>query len=490
MRKPSPTKVHNPGARKNDEHSFGFARFLSLSSLVLILGSGVLLSIVIANSARETLLTKQKEFSLLLAENLNHQIYRRFILPTSLLFGRVELKQKAQYDRLEQVINSTIHGLHIMELRIYDLDKVVSFATNKDLVGQEGLADAGVEQCLNETRPFYEIKSEKNTSWLFLNPSIKPGGVILKTTFPLKVEKELRVEKGGEEKDQIVGVLEVYQDITGDYQTVIRFQWVIIYTTLITSGCLLLILLWIIRRTDRVNALRVSERNRLERELNQSEKLASIGRMVAGVAHEIRNPLGIIRSSAELLIKRAGKGDDVQTKILKAIYDEAKRLSQTVNDFLDYARPKQLNMKEMDLAQVLDQALVFLEGECAKQKVKVEKEYQPGLKMLGDKDLIYRAVYNVLTNSLQAMQGPGRIRIESNVRGKEISLSFRDSGPGFDDKDREKLLDPFFTTKDNGTGLGLTIMSNIVKSHQGDLELDNTPQGGAKVTMIFPAAKG
>ena len=125
--------------------------------------------------------------------------------------------------------------------------------------------------------------------------------------------------------------------------------------------------------------------------------------MVAGIAHEIRNPLGIIRSTAELLLKRSKDTDGVNAKLLSAIFDESKRLSKTVGDFLDYARPKAPKQEKVDLAVVLDQALMFLETKCEEQGVAIIRDYAPGLVVLGDKDLLYRAVYNILSNALESM---------------------------------------------------------------------------------------
>ncbi len=479
-------EARNVGSGGDGSATFGVAKVLSWSSLVLILISGLFLSIIIANSARQTLLTKQQEFALLLAENLNHQIYRRFILPTIVGFGRIALKQKAQYERLEKVILSTIHGLGIQELRIYDLDRIVSFSTQAGVVGQPGLAGMDVSKALEQGDHSFQIEGKPAPFWNVMQWEDKPGTVVLKTVYPLRSEQELG--SGGNE-GPIIGVLEIYQDITGDYRTVVRFQWLIISTSLLSSLVLFLILLMIFRKVDRINAQRVVERERLERELHQSEKLASMGRMVAGIAHEIRNPLGIIRSSAELLLKRIGNPDDpkdMNGRILKAIFDEARRLSQTVNDFLDYARPKQPKQESLDLSKVLDQALIFLESEFDKRNVAVEKRYLEGLRVLGDKDLVYRALYNVLSNAAQAMDGEGSLVISSETEDKHVTLTFADSGPGFAPDVKDKVLDPFFTTKDQGTGLGMAIANNIVLSHGGELSLDNGPNGGAVVKMRFP----
>ena len=192
-----------------------------------------------------------------------------------------------------------------------------------------------------------------------------------------------------------------------------------------------------------------------------------MGRVVASIAHEIRNPLGIIRSSAELLQRRTDKADAGTRRILGAIYDEAVRLSRTVNDFLDYAKPRQPRQDEVDVNLVLDQALAFLEGEMGRCGVVLERQCESSLLSHGDKDLLYRAFYNILANGQQALDGPGTIRITGrHDESGRIVLEFFDSGPGFDPATLPNLLDPFFTTKDGGTGLGLPIVQSIITSHE------------------------
>ena len=350
----------------------------------------------------------------------------------------------------------------------------------------ENLAGVAVLKALEEGKHTFEFTTDEYSLWDIFRSD--PDSVILKTTYPLRAERDLNSE--GLE-GPIIGVVEFTQDITEAYKPLISYQWIIIITTLVSSMVLFLLLYMIMRRVERMNQERSVEREQLERELHQSEKLASIGRMVAGIAHEIRNPLGIIRSSSELLlnkIKPENGQSEVNARILGAIHEESKRLSQTMHDFLDYARPKQPKQETVDLAKVLDQALVFLESECAKHQVTVKRKYSKGLTMLGDKDFLYRAVYNILTNAMQAMdeEQPGTITVSSRVSDGKIELIFEDTGVGFDKSAMEKLFDPFFTTKDNGTGLGLAILKNIVSSHQGDIQLNNREQGGAMVRLIFP----
>lgn len=302
--------------------------------------------------------------------------------------------------------------------------------------------------------------------------------------------------------NEVIGALEFTQDITSDYQKLITFQRVIILSALLTALLIFFVLRMLIHRADRINTQRMREREEYEREAVQNEKLVSMGRMVAGIAHEIRNPLGIIRSSAELLVSRLKDKDPLTAKIMAAIHEEAVRLSKTVGDFLDYARPRTLKLDPLDLGLLLDQALTFLEQKCREQRVEVVRDYPVGVMVAGDKDMLYRALYNILVNALEAMSGQkgqpgqpsqeeaqdvaGQIVVRVAVEKSAVRLRIMDTGPGIPADIRDKLLDPFFTTKDSGTGLGLAITANILRSHDAVIELGDNPEGGARVDILFP----
>ncbi len=477
---------HRP---RTDETRFGFAKFLSWTSLILILVSSLAVSVFISNSVRNSLLRKQQDFALLLAENLNHQISLRFTWPTYRQYGYLPMRNVEVYDRLDMVVDTTIHGLHVEKLRIYGANRIIVYSTEKEEEGDYTSAGLAVTRALERQEHSFEISSSLSPLVALFHFNLPPETFILRTTYPLRVERWIGQESDmvDETAQPIMGVLEVTQDITEDYKSVISLQWLIILTSITSSLLMFLILASFIRRSERALTLRMQEKERLERELSQNEKLASMGRMVSSIAHEIRNPLGIISSSAELLRKRPN-ADDLTQRILSAIHDESRRLSKTVHDFLDYARPRVPNKERVDAAAVLDQALGFLEHELSERQVTVDRTYVPGLWMPADKDLLYRAFYNIISNALQAMPGAGTLRIAGTRTGDEIRLLFADSGTGFDPANMDKMLDPFFTTRDDGTGLGLAIVNSIVTSHGGTVTLGNGGHGGAEVRVNLPAA--
>ena len=238
---------------------------------------------------------------------------------------------------------------------------------------------------------------------------------------------------------------------------------------------------------------------RLKRDALRARRTEKARRLLPHIVDRLRRLQAHFKPAAagvraELLQRRTDKADAGTSRILGAIYDESVRLSQTVNDFLDYARPRQPRQSLVDVNLVLDQVMAFLEGELGRHGVAVEREVEPGLFVRGDKDLLYRAFYNILVNGQQAMDGPGIVRIRGGLEPDQgngpgrVRLEFLDSGPGFDPATLPSLLDPFFTTKDGGTGLGLPIVQSIIASHGGQIELENGPEGGALVRVLLPAA--
>jgi len=470
-----------------------FVKVLTWTFLLLILGINLTLSVFLSKHAERVLLEKQKEFGLLLSENLSHQIFTRFTLPTIIGYGQIQLRNPEQFTRLDQVVRTTIHSFHVQEVRIYDPDLRVTYSTDPNLILRTGLAGEGVKRALNVEEPTFELFSKISGFTALLRIQMRPGTVVLRGFAPLRMERNF----GPGVKNPVMGILEFSQDITDDYMAVVNFERLVYSSSLVTSLVLFLLIISILRRADRISAERQAEKEKLMAELHQQEKLAGMGRMVAGVAHEIRNPLGIIQSSAELVLKKAKADNHPHTRIIEAIYDESRRLSRTVNDFLDYARPRQPRQDEVDLCRILEQATVFLEHECEERGIRLAYVCPDGTAVRGDRDLLYRAVYNVLGNAMQALPQGGDIAVdvrpcggpEGAPPGDWLAVDVRDSGQGFDEQNLDKMKDPFFSTKDTGTGLGLAIVTSIVESHGGTVTLTNHPEGGAMVELILPAIR-
>ncbi len=470
-------------ALRSEHQPFRLGSFLVWVSLILILPSNLALGFFLGNIARETLLVRQQDYSLLVGGYLNHQVTRRFVVPTMVAFGRIALRQPLQYRLLDEVVRENVRGLNIKSLRIYGADKLINYSLDKHELGKGDLIPQSVITAKDSGRPGFEKLASMSLLKAMFMPNLPPSSFMLRMSFPLSVRLP---NSSLDEPPLIVGVLEIVKDITDDYETVIRLQWFILAMCLGTSAVLFGLLQMFIVHAERILAERMRRTRKLESELHENERLASMGRVISSIAHEIRNPLGIIRSSAELLLNRDDGTDALTHRILEAVHSESKRLSQTVNDFLDYARPRIPKPLPVDMTAIIDQALAFLEGEFIKRNIRLERNTPPALPTSGDKDLLYRALYNVISNAFQAMEKDGTLFIDGEITDDlRIRLSVRDTGPGFPPESLEHALDPFFTTKDHGTGLGLPIVNSIITGHGGELKIANAPEGGALVTITL-----
>ena len=462
-----------------------FVRFISWSLFAIILGFSLLLSVFISKYAERTLLDKQEKFGLLLAENVSHQVFTRFVMPTVMRYGGISLRNEEQAKTLDEVVRSTVHSLQVTSLRIYDADGVITYSLNKDEIGTKSGALYMVTRTWKSAEFSSQILAKVSKLASLLRVKLKPGSLMLRAYYPLRAERSLTDVS----ENPIMGILEFEQDITPDFMATLNFERLVIAFSLFTSLVLFFLVLAVLRRAERLSNRQLQEKEQLIFELQQQEKLAGMGRMVAGVAHEIRNPLGIICSSSELILKKAQKDGSPHSRILEALHEEAKRLTRTVAEFLDYARPKKPAMMDVEVDKLLDQVAVFMEQECEKLGVTIDREYSGNMSALGDKDLLYRAFYNLVANALQAMEqngdASGQIFIRAARDEGVLHVTVQDTGPGFAPEHIDQIRDPFFTTKDAGTGLGLALVSTILESHGIEMHLSNAEDGGARVDIIF-----
>jgi signal transduction histidine kinase len=243
----------------------------------------------------------------------------------------------------------------------------------------------------------------------------------------------------------------------------------------------------------------LSEANRslklAQEEAQRAERLAALGQLSAGLAHEIRNPLGIIKGSAEILVQKLGAGDELARELSGYIYTEVNRVSALVSRFLDFARPSQLDLTAADLTRVLERCLKLVADSGACSHARVQREFAQGLpKVMLDQDLTDQVFTNLLMNACEAMGEPGgdlwvRLRAaDEKNRDAGVVVEIEDSGPGVAQEMKEQIFNPFVTTKKSGVGLGLAIVSKIVDAHGGTVKLISEPGHGACFRVTFPVA--
>jgi PAS domain S-box-containing protein len=233
----------------------------------------------------------------------------------------------------------------------------------------------------------------------------------------------------------------------------------------------------------------ITEDKKLREELARSEKLSAIGQIAAGIAHEIRNPLGSIVTAAHLLSLRermAVKGDNL--KLLRTIKFEAKRLNGILTDFLTFARPRKLHLRESDVNEILEDVLSLLKSDPALSlKVSIQENLQPSLPQIRiDRDQIKQVIWNIALNALQAMPEGGKLRVASEVGDGHLKVRVRDSGVGISQDDLGRIFQPFYTSKKGGTGLGLSIAHRIVEAHGGSIDVKTKVGRGTEFTITLP----
>jgi signal transduction histidine kinase len=244
----------------------------------------------------------------------------------------------------------------------------------------------------------------------------------------------------------------------------------------------------------------LSEANRnlkkAQDEARRAERLAALGQLSAGLAHEIRNPLGVIKGSAEILNQKLASSDPLSQELSGYIYTEVNRLSALVGRFLDFARPSRLQLHPEDVTTVMDSSLKAVGQQGAAAHVNVLREYAPDLPpVLIDRELCEQAFTNLLLNACEAMGDEGgdlHIRIHpGGVAGnaQEVVVEIEDTGPGISPELKEQIFNPFFTTKKTGVGLGLAIVSKIVDAHRGSLHVRSGYGHGACFRLAFPVAE-
>ncbi len=223
----------------------------------------------------------------------------------------------------------------------------------------------------------------------------------------------------------------------------------------------------------------------IEAQLRRADRLSALGELSAGMAHEIRNPLGAIRGAAEILQDGIDPSDR-RHEFAGILVREVDRLNTVVQDFLHFARPNAVERGSVDLNEALREIAVLTRQQAARCRVAVD--FRPGTLPLmpGDREQLKQAFLNLLLNALQATAAGGRIEIVTAARDGQIEVCFADTGQGIAPDDLEKIFNPFFTTRQEGTGLGLAITHRIVRNHGGRIEVASRVGQGTTFTLIFP----
>lgn len=480
---PKKTKIADTANLPSSFRPFRLVKFFSFTGLVVFLLFTLALSWLITNHAKRVLLERSEGYSLVVAENLGHQVFQQFVVPTVLRYGKIALRKPEQQERLDTVVRDATHGLRIQSVTIYDSRKnIISFSTKKELIGREGMGGIEYQRAL-ERESSSRLNSQGNL--LSLLPGAPPISSELHTFIPFIQRKVI-----GDKPPPVMGVIEVVQDLSEDVEAIIRFQAYVSAILIVIMSGLFAVLRFIVAKAERIIENRAEERRRLEEQLHQNEKLATLGKMVASVSHEIKNPLGIVRSTADILGKRLRSVAPGNEHLAAIIVEETGRLDGIVREFLDFARPQVPRFALASVNDVLEKVTNFIGADLERHNVTLVRELDSALDPLSiDQEQLYRAFLNILMNGRQAMPEGGTLTVRSKrqegAQGGMV-VEVADTGVGIAPDKLARIFTPFYTDKNRGTGLGLAIVQNIVEGHGGKVEVESEEGKGTLFRVILP----
>ncbi|MBU0673619.1 MAG: two-component sensor histidine kinase [Proteobacteria bacterium] len=452
---------------------FRLVKFFSYTTLLVFLLFTPLLAVLISKNANNVLLSRSEEYALVFASNINSQVYDRFVVPSVLRFGSLAPQHPGQQKRLDLIVKDITHGMKVESVSILDQQNdTVAYSTFSERIGLKG---EGGQEYLEAREGGSSSRLIRDGSILNLLPGAKPAVFKLISYIPFRSEKN---------SAKIMGVIEIVQDMSDDYHEMIKLEGGITLIATLAMFLLFVVLRLIVAKADQQIDARARERQILEEKLLRNEQLVTLGKMVASVSHEIKNPLGIVRSTAEMLRKRLGGASDANDRLLLIIIEETGRLDRIVREFLDFARPRKMQLQSVSISEIVTDAVNFVEPELNQRGIRKRLTLSDRVKpLMVDRELLYRAMLNILLNSIYAMQEEGgelAVVVRPVELGREgVVVEISDTGPGIPEDRRDQIFKPFYSDKVRGSGLGLAIVKKIIEDHRGAIELISPPGTGA-----------
>jgi two-component system, cell cycle sensor histidine kinase and response regulator CckA len=235
----------------------------------------------------------------------------------------------------------------------------------------------------------------------------------------------------------------------------------------------------------------ITQRQAVELAARQAERLSAVGRMAAGIAHEVNNPIGVLTSRIELMLLEA-EGNKLPAETvedLRVLHRQTMRVATIAKTLLSFSRPSAPDRNLVDLNEVVGAVLLLVQKEYARHAVHVVPDLQENLpRVLGHANALEQVLLNLMTNAAQAMTTGGQVTVGTGVHGDRVRLVVADNGPGIDPENVANIFEPFFTTKASGTGLGLSVAHDIIKDHNGTIDVQSTPEHGTRFILSFPVA--
>ncbi|TKB11316.1 nitrogen regulation protein NR(II) [Desulforhopalus sp. IMCC35007] len=229
----------------------------------------------------------------------------------------------------------------------------------------------------------------------------------------------------------------------------------------------------------------VGEIRSMEKQLEHSRRLAALGAMAAGIAHEVRNPLGTLRGLAHFFGSEDGASDACR-EYSKFMISEVDRLNHLVTELLQFGAPRELNFEKIDIKAMVGKTVALLEQDFVEKRISLVHKYDESTELYGDTDLLIQTLMNLLKNSIQATPPGGQVSLNISCDKEMCRISVSDTGSGMSEETKSRMFDPFYTTKKSGTGLGLAVSHRIVERHNGYFEINSVVNAGTTITIVLP----
>ena len=494
---------------------FHLMLYYSITSFVVIGIVSFVVGEVFSRIEKNDLIERSEKYAGYIVNHINLEMYEAFFVPSMDKYGYIDLENnKEQFNSLDKIIKSNIYGFNLRKIYLFDMNGQIVYSNISEHVGY--ILERGENLQLDSA-----IKSVPASA--LQEPGMKDSKGVLVDESMLESYYPVYEYNGGiVNREKQTGVMEIYQNMKELDIQIARAHKKAVIITGSSMGLLFLILLLIIKKASNVIRLKtdqlVEARDNLEenvvertkeikqtyerlqetqKRLSRSEKLAGIGTLAAGVAHEINNPLASVAGCAEGLMNRMDSVDfkskddeEVFPDYLKTIYDETYRCKAIISKLLDFSRRQVPVFGEVDMNALIANVVKLIGRQKELKKLSIVLNYSPvSVAIYGDVNQLQQVFLNMILNAIDATADGGKIKITTTGVDDYAQIIFEDTGCGIVPEDLDKIFEPFFTTKSpgKGTGLGLSICYGIIEEHKGKISVSSNGIGkGTAFTISLP----
>jgi len=492
--------------------------YYSITSFVVIGIVSFVVGEVFSRIEKNDLIERSEKYAGYIVNHINLEMYEAFFVPSMDKYGYIDLENnKEQFNSLDKIIKSNIYGFNLKKIYLFDMNGQIVYSNISEHVGY--ILERGENLQLDSA-----IKSVPASA--LQEPGMKDSKGVLVDESMLESYYPVYEYNGGiVNREKQTGVMEIYQNMEELDIQIARAHKKAVIMTGSSMGLLFLILLLVIKKASNVIRLKtdqlVEARDNLEekvfertqeikqtyerlqetqKRLSRSEKLAGIGTLASGVAHEINNPLASVAGCAEGLLNRMDSVDfkskddkEVFPDYLKTIYDETYRCKAIISKLLDFSRRQVPVFGEVDMNVLVANVVKLVGRQKELEKLSIELNYSSkSVIIYGDVNQLQQVFLNMILNAIDATADGGRIKITTIGVDNYAQIVFEDTGCGIAPDNLDKIFEPFFTTKSpgRGTGLGLSICYGIIEEHKGKIAVNSNGIGkGSSFTISLPVGK-